>query len=100
MDAIMSGKRQVLYGIDILRKICNHPDLQDHKRLSFKPDYNYGDPEKSGKMKIVGSLLELWRETGHKTLLFAQHRIMLDILERYVRSLPGMKYRRMDGNTP
>lgn len=100
MDSIMSGKRQVLYGIDILRKICNHPDLQHHKLLSHKPGYNYGEPEKSGKMKVVGSLLELWRTTGHKALLFAQHRIMLDILEKYVRSLPGMKYRRMDGNTP
>ncbi|OAL38319.1 hypothetical protein AYO20_02378 [Fonsecaea nubica] len=100
MDAIMNGKRQVLYGVDILRKICNHPDLTDHKRLSIKAGYNYGDPSKSGKMKVVGSLLELWKETGHKTLLFAQHRIMLDILEKYVRSLSGFKYRRMDGNTP
>jgi DNA excision repair protein ERCC-6 len=33
-------------------------------------------------------------------LLFAQHRIMLDILEKYIRSMQGMKYRRMDGNTP
>lgn len=100
MDAIMNGKRQVLYGVDILRKICNHPDLTDHKRLSIKPGYNYGNPSKSGKMQVVGSLLELWKETGHKTLLFAQHRIMLDILEKYVRSLSGFKYRRMDGNTP
>lgn len=100
MDSIMSGKRQVLYGIDILRKICNHPDLQHHKRLAFQTNYEYGEPDKSGKMKVVGSLLELWRTTGHKALLFAQHRIMLDILEKYVRSLPGMKYRRMDGNTP
>ncbi|KIW66747.1 hypothetical protein PV04_06046 [Phialophora macrospora] len=100
MDAIMTGKRQVLYGIDILRKICNHPDLTDHKRLSGKPGYDYGNPAKSGKMQVVGSLLELWRDTGHKTLLFAQHRIMLDILEKYVRSLSGFKYRRMDGNTP
>ncbi|KIY00855.1 uncharacterized protein Z520_03521 [Fonsecaea multimorphosa CBS 102226] len=100
MDAIMNGKRQVLYGVDILRKICNHPDLTDHKRLSIKAGYRYGDPSKSGKMKVVGSLLELWKETGHKTLLFAQHRIMLDILEKYVRSLSGFKYRRMDGNTP
>ncbi|KAI1618188.1 DNA excision repair protein ERCC-6 [Exophiala viscosa] len=100
LDAIMNGKRQVLYGVDILRKICNHPDLVDHKRLSIKPGYNYGDPSKSGKMQVVGSLLELWKETGHKTLLFAQHRIMLDVLERYVRSLSGFKYRRMDGNTP
>ncbi|OAP60268.1 hypothetical protein AYL99_05270 [Fonsecaea erecta] len=100
MDAIINGKRQVLYGVDILRKICNHPDLTDHKRLSIKAGYNYGDPSKSGKMQVVGSLLELWKETGHKTLLFAQHRIMLDILEKYVRSLSGFKYRRMDGNTP
>lgn len=100
MDAIIGGKRQVLYGVDLLRKICNHPDLTDHKRLSSKIGYNYGDPIKSGKMQVVGSLLELWRDTGHKTLLFAQHRIMLDILEKYVRSLSGFKYRRMDGNTP
>lgn len=99
-DAIMSGKRQVLYGIDILRKICNHPDLQDHKHLSTKSSYDYGSPAKSGKMKVVGALLEWWKETGHKTLLFAQHRIMLDILEKYIRSMQGMKYRRMDGNTP
>jgi DNA excision repair protein ERCC-6 len=99
-DAIMSGKRQVLYGIDILRKICNHPDLQDHKHLSTKSSYDYGSPAKSGKMKVVGALLEWWKETGHKTLLFAQHRIMLDILEKYIRSVHGMKYRRMDGNTP
>jgi len=100
MDAIMAGKRQVLYGVDILRKICNHPDLQDHKRLSVKVGYDYGNPAKSGKMQVVGSLLELWKDTGHKALLFAQHRIMLDVLEKYVRSLNGLKYRRMDGNTP
>ena len=99
-SAIMSGKRQVLYGVDILRKICNHPDLQTHKFLSTKPGYDYGKPAKSGKMQVVGSLLELWKDTGHKTLLFAQHRIMLDILEKYVRSMQGVKYRRMDGNTP
>jgi len=99
-DAIMAGKRQVLYGVDILRKICNHPDLTDHRNLSVKPGYNYGNPAKSGKMKVVGSLLELWKNTGHKALLFAQHRIMLDILEKFARSIPGLRYRRMDGNTP
>jgi DNA excision repair protein ERCC-6 len=100
MDAIINGKRQVLYGVDILRKICNHPDLMAHKQLSHKPGYDYGNSAKSGKMQVVGSLLELWKDTGHKTLLFAQHRIMLDILEKYVRSMSGFKYRRMDGNTP
>ncbi|MCJ1277680.1 hypothetical protein MMC21_005494 [Puttea exsequens] len=100
LKAIMNGKRQVLYGVDILRKICNHPDLQDHKVLSKKSSYQYGSGAKSGKMQVVKALLELWREQGHKTLLFAQHRIMLDILERFIRSLGGFDYRRMDGTTP
>ncbi len=100
MRSIMSRKRQVLYGVDILRKICNHPDLQEHKVLSIKPGYNYGSGAKSGKMQVVRALLELWKETGHKTLLFAQHRIMLDILEKFIKSFSGFKYRRMDGNTP
>ena len=100
MRSVLDGRRHVLYGIDILRKICNHPDLQEHKKLSRETNYDYGDPAKAGKMQVVGSLIELWRETGHKTLLFAQHRIMLDILEKYIKSMPKIQYRRMDGNTP
>ncbi|CAO1598479.1 DNA repair protein rhp26 [Xanthoria calcicola] len=100
LKSIMNGKRQVLFGIDILRKICNHPDLQDHRHLSVKPGYNYGAGTKSGKMQVVKALLELWKDQGHKTLLFAQHRIMLDILEKFIRSLGGFNFRRMDGNTP
>ncbi|KAI4132295.1 MAG: hypothetical protein LQ338_000756 [Usnochroma carphineum] len=99
LKSIMNGKRQVLYGVDILRKICNHPDLQDHRNLSVKVGYNYGAGTKSGKMQVVKALLELWKDQGHKTLLFSQHRIMLDILEKFVRSLAGFNYRRMDGNT-
>lgn len=100
LKSIMNGKRQVLYGVDILRKICNHPDLQDHKNLSIKPDYSYGNGSKSGKMQVVKALLELWKDQGHKTLLFAQHRIMLDILEKFIESMGGFNMRRMDGNTP
>lgn len=100
LKAIMNGKRQILYGIDILRKICNHPDLQQHRTLSIKPDYDYGNAAKSGKMQVVRALLELWKEQGNKALLFAQHRIMLDILEKFIKSMPGFNIRRMDGNTP
>lgn len=98
MVSILHGRRQVLYGVDVLRKICNHPDLLAHKLQFNKPDY--GSAPKSGKMQVVKSLLELWKNTGHKTLLFAQHRIMLDILEKFVKSLGRFKYRRMDGSTP
>ena len=100
MDSILNGKRQALYGVDMLRKICNHPDLQEHRVLSVKADYNYGIAGKSGKMVIVKELLDVWKKGGHKTLLFAQHRIMLDILEKYIKSMEDINYRRMDGNTP
>lgn len=99
LKSIINGKRQVLYGVDLLRKICNHPDLQDHRKLSIKPEYNYGCGAKSGKMQVVKALLELWKDQGHKTLLFAQHRIMLDILEKFIKSFQGFDIRRMDGNT-
>ena len=100
MKSILNGKRQVLYGIDILRKICNHPDLQEHRTLSIKPGYHYGSGAKSGKMVVVKELLDIWSKTGHKTLLFCQHRIMLDIFEGYVKAMGTINYRRMDGTTP
>ncbi|KAF2133214.1 DNA repair and recombination protein RAD26 [Dothidotthia symphoricarpi CBS 119687] len=100
MKSIANGKRQMLFGVDYLRKICNHPDLTEHKTLSKDPSYDYGAPNKSGKMQVVKELLSLWTKGGHKTLLFAQHRIMLDILQRFLNSLPDINYRRMDGETP
>ncbi|KAF3002025.1 hypothetical protein E8E13_008602 [Curvularia kusanoi] len=100
MKSIAAGKRQMLYGVDYLRKICNHPDLTEHKTLSKQPGYDYGAPHKSGKMQVVKELLSLWRKGGHKTLLFAQHRIMLDILQKFLSHLPDINYRRMDGETP
>jgi DNA excision repair protein ERCC-6 len=99
MTSIMNGKRQALYGIDILRKICNHPDLVEHKTLSKRAGYAYGNGAKSGKMQVVRALLEIWKRNGHKTLLFAQHRIMLDIMEEFIKGMEGFNYLRMDGNT-
>ncbi|CCG84055.1 protein of unknown function [Taphrina deformans PYCC 5710] len=100
MDSILNGKRQVLYGVDVLRKICNHPDLTQRDVLLQKKGYNFGDPSKSGKMVVVKALLELWKNQGHRTLLFTQGRQMLDILQKYVSSLDSFKSLRMDGTTP
>lgn len=98
MSAIFNRTRQSLYGIDILRKICNHPDLVD-PALKHKPGYKWGNAHKSGKMQVVKALLEMWKRFGHKTLLFSQGVQMLNILEDFVRSLDGFKYLRMDGTT-
>lgn len=97
MKSILDGKRQVLYGVDILRKICNHPDLVS-REINQATLVDYGNPERSGKMQVVQGLLQLWNQ-DHKTLLFSQGRQMLDILEKFVRNL-GIDYLRMDGTTP
>lgn len=99
MTSILNRTRQSLYGIDILRKICNHPDLLD-PRLRTKPGYNWGDESKSGKMAVVKSLLPMWKRLGHKTLLFSQGIQMLDIIEAFVQRLENVRYLRMDGKTP
>lgn len=97
LSAILRGKRNMLMGVDTLRKICNHPDLVDRDLLRHRSDY--GDPAKLGKMLVLRRLLELWRHQGHRTLLFCQTRQMLDILEAFVAAL-GLRYLRMDGSTP
>ncbi|KAK9375872.1 SNF2 family N-terminal domain-containing protein [Lipomyces chichibuensis] len=100
MQSIMARKRQVLFGVDVLRKICNHPDLVAREILAKKEGYKYGSPIKSGKMQVVKSLVLLWKKQKHRCLLFCQTRQMLDILEIFVRSLGNVEYRRMDGSTP
>jgi DNA excision repair protein ERCC-6 len=128
LAAIFDGRQNPLSGITHLSKICNHPDLLRHetqekyleaekkrekqsghgenqggrawngREHSMAKD-KYGNPTKSGKMQMVKFLLNYWKPEGHKVLLFAQQRIMLDILESFMQSL-DYNYRRMDGNTP
>lgn len=98
--AIIDGSRKSFAGIELLRKICNHPDLVERDILLTKAGYDYGSPAKSGKMQVVKALLELWKKGSHKTLLFAQQKIMLNILEKFMKALGFIKYRRMDGDTP
>ncbi|KAI0835591.1 SNF2 family N-terminal domain-containing protein [Hypoxylon sp. FL0890] len=98
MEAILNGTRNSLYGIDILRKICNHPDLVD-PNLKTREGYTWGMTQKSGKMVVLEAVLREWKKLGHKTLLFSQGTKMLDILEVFVRRLGNIKYLRMDGGT-
>ncbi|CCJ28090.1 unnamed protein product, partial [Pneumocystis jirovecii] len=99
MDLILEGKKQILYGIDILRKICNHPDLIYRETFLKNNDIEYGDPRKSGKMLVIKEILKLWKKQGHRTLLFAQTKQMLDILEKFIKKMDQFSYCRMDGGT-
>lgn len=75
-----------------LRKICNHPDLATGGPKVFGEEggdgeggteaggdeadekLRYGFWRRSGKMKVLDSLLRMWRRQGHKVLLFSQTR--------------------------
>lgn len=97
VEQIFDGNRNSLYGIDVMRKICNHPDLLEREHSFQNPDY--GNPERSGKMKVVAQVLKVWKEQGHRVLLFTQTQQMLDIFESFLVS-GGYNFRRMDGLTP
>ncbi|KAK6259939.1 SNF2 [Theobroma cacao] len=97
VEQILDGSRNSLYGIDVMRKICNHPDLLERDHSCQNQDY--GNPERSGKMKVVAQVLKVWKEQGHRVLLFAQTQQMLDILENFLIT-SDYDYRRMDGHTP
>ncbi|KAF3796343.1 CHROMATIN REMODELING 8 protein [Nymphaea thermarum] len=97
VEQILDGNRNSLYGIDVMRKICNHPDLLEREHSASHPDY--GNPERSGKMNVISQVLKLWRDQNHRVLLFTQTQQMLDILENFL-TAKGYVYRRMDGLTP
>ncbi|KAJ1397844.1 SNF2-related, N-terminal domain [Sesbania bispinosa] len=97
VEEILDGHRNSLSGIDVMRKICNHPDLLERDHAFRNPDY--GNPERSGKMKVVAQVLNVWKEQGHRVLLFTQTQQMLDIFEIFLTN-SGHIYRRMDGLTP
>lgn len=141
VEAIMERKRNLLAGIDILRKICNHPDLlelpsangrkfldsssdeeQDDEQDDDEKDYNYGrdyksksdsflkvkssiskpisHTERSGKMAVLEKILQLWKQQGHRALIFCQTRQMLNIIEEFLTTEePTYRYLRMDGTT-
>lgn len=96
VEQIFDGSRNSLYGIDVMRKLCNHPDLLEREHSHTYPDY--GNPKRSGKMNVVAQVLKQWKEQGHRVLLFAQTQQMLDILENFLMA-DGYNYRRMDGHT-
>ncbi|KAI0879680.1 SNF2 family N-terminal domain-containing protein [Hypoxylon argillaceum] len=99
MGDVLKGNTQSFFGIDRLRKICNHPDLVDPNVKARQPQ-NWGAANKSGKMQVLKALLGMWKKLGHKTLLFSQTVQMLDILEQFVQRLGNIQYVRMDGKTP
>ena len=91
---MLSGSLNVLFGIDILRKICNHPLLlKDNDRweaCSSVHDEAMGvkngrDWLISGKMIVVRELLCQWKAGRDKVLIFCQTQQMLNLIEDMIR---------------
>lgn len=73
--------QQIFAGLITLRKICNHPDictggpkLLIGEDTEGDPTLEYGYWKRSGKMIVVEALLKLWKQQGHRVLLFSQSR--------------------------
>ncbi|XP_053737684.1 DNA excision repair protein ERCC-6-like [Synchiropus splendidus] len=109
--------RSPLAELTILKKLCDHPrllsaraiaslGLEDHGAENHQGDEsdshsiaNIPDDtliSESGKLTFLFALLERLREEGHRTLVFAHYRKVLDILERIL-GRRGFKVLRLDG---
>lgn len=101
-------RAKMLMAVTVLRKICNHPDLYlgevesgPFAASNPKPvpiEERYGYFKRSGKMKVVAALLDIWKRQGHRVLLFTQTRMMIEIFEEYLKE-NEFKYLKMDGTT-
>lgn len=59
VSEILAGQRQALAGIDVLRKICNHPDLL--QRTQAQGSATYGEPSRCA---LSGPVTFLWGPGG------------------------------------
>ncbi|OQR85660.1 chromodomain protein [Achlya hypogyna] len=92
-----------------LRKCCNHPFLilgaEAREMARVMKESPSASPEalqellvqSCGKLILLDKLLPRLREQGHRVLVFSQFKIMLDILEDYLR-LRGYPKERIDGS--
>ena len=84
--SVVRGNMQLLKAVTVLRKICNHPDLISgpnrtdsngcESSSSESDDEDYMDmerlAERSGKLQVLAKILPLWKEQGHKVIIFTQ----------------------------
>ncbi|KAE8881004.1 DNA excision repair protein [Phytophthora fragariae] len=73
-------------------------DEADEDKEDGESDEPFGAASASGKMVVLQKILGLWKEQGHRVLIFTQTRSMLDILESFMSRL-GLACCRLDGTT-
>ena len=85
-----------------LKKICNHPYLNEKASLEAKrlPNNAFEGAElvkNCGKLLLMSKMLKKLKEQGHRVLIFSQMTRLLDLLEDYL-EYEGYRYERIDGS--
>ncbi|KAM6944491.1 DNA excision repair protein ERCC-6-like isoform 3-T3 [Lycodopsis pacificus] len=116
---LLMTTRSPLAELNIMKKLCDHPRLfsaaaiaklgleesraggQQNGNVEVDPGSIANVPDdtlisESGKLVFLFALLERLREEGHRTLVFAHFRKVLDIIERILGNR-GFKVMRLDG---
>ncbi|KAK9521977.1 hypothetical protein VZT92_018478 [Zoarces viviparus] len=116
---LLMTTRSPLAELNIMKKLCDHPRLfsaaaiaklgleesraegQQNSNVEVDPGSIANVPDdtlisESGKLVFLFALLERLREEGHRTLVFAHYRKVLDIIERILGNR-GFKVMRLDG---
>ena len=79
---------KILAGLTRLRQICCHPS-------TFLENYKGG----SGKLELLGDIIDEALQGGHRILLFSQFTSMLDIIRKFLED-KKIEYMYLDGSTP
>uniref|UniRef100_A0A3B5M5B3 DNA excision repair protein ERCC-6-like n=1 Tax=Xiphophorus couchianus TaxID=32473 RepID=A0A3B5M5B3_9TELE len=90
---LLMTTKSPLAELNILKKLCDHPRLLSANAIAQLDETLISE---SGKLVFLLALLERLREEGHRTLVFAHYRTVLDILERILGNR-GFKLLRLDG---
>lgn len=86
-----------------LRKVCSHPFLlpgiedKETANANTNEEFLKSLVSASGKLVLIDKLLPKLKSTGHKVLIFSQMKMVLDLLEYYMK-LKGYLYERIDGS--
>ncbi|KAA8592863.1 hypothetical protein FQN60_018318 [Etheostoma spectabile] len=113
---LLMTTRSPLAELNIMKKLCDHPRLlsaaaiaklgleestaeNENMEADTGSIANVSDDtliSESGKLVFLFALLERLREEGHRTLVFAHYRKVLDIIQRILGNR-GFKVLRLDG---
>ncbi|XP_031165163.1 DNA excision repair protein ERCC-6-like [Sander lucioperca] len=113
---LLMTTRSPLAELNIMKKLCDHPRLlsaaaiaklgleestaeNENMEADVGSIANVSDDtliSESGKLVFLFALLERLREEGHRTLVFAHYRKVLDIIQRILGNR-GFKVLRLDG---